>query len=763
MRKKHVAARITTALFLLPGLLGVLQPLQPVQAAATGQEGTVSWGTIKLPPAEHGHLTFLPEPPELEMQSPAPAPFHHPMRVHRFLSRGPEGIRQGIRRRFASLPITLWPAARVLKGQRRRCHPAGPTSRGDKFVTYNNYAALSTDYGSTWSYIDPETKFPNFSDNQDVIYDPSQDITIWMIVDTPTYDALADPPGSAEGDGNTVHLAVFDGSANLEDGDFTDYKLRPEDTPGVCSGAVDEDWFDDPQLALSSNFLYITSNVRTKPSDLPKCTTTIRILLEDLPTGSVNPEFYGDTAMYDFAPAQGGTDTFYFATHLDTDTLRVYTWPESATASGVGVTDIEHDQFLAGGEGDYDCEPFGTGVNPCANEDDRVRSGWVRGDSHWLGFMWDVPQGTDVQGTFDWPRIRYVILDASSGTPALDPVEDSYIYSSEYAWFLPAAAVNHRGHVGGVAAFAGGTSSPVYPGCAAWVYDDYTAGTLADAVGSQSIVVTAAAGNATGDGWGDYYRTRPSGGNSNQWLGACYAVEGAGIAPRYVRFGRERDGDTLVDVAGITRGAYILPLHDTQHYTYPTLNTGPVEIVSFISTDIIASEQLGWKVGGVVKSVSETMGLPAGHLSATYYFPWYAQSVWVDTELRIGNVGNTDTSVLVTIGDASYGPFVVAAHRTFRPKFPGEVDGPVKVEGLPGIPLVVSERMAWKVAGNVTTVADMIGLPAHRLTDYYVFPWYVQNTAADTELRIANVDVANSSVSVKIGPHSARPLSGPSQ
>ena len=106
-------------------------------------------------------------------------------------------------------------------------------------------------------------------------------------------------------------------------------------------------------------------------------------------------------------------------------------------------------------------------------------AGWLRRDTHELGFMWDVPEGEDGFGPGDWttwPLIRYLILDVSGGTPNTTPAADSFIWNANFAWFLPAAGVNARGHVGGMAARAGGTGSTgaMYPGGNAWIYDDYS-------------------------------------------------------------------------------------------------------------------------------------------------------------------------------------------------------------------------------------------------------------------------------------------------
>ena len=316
----------------------------------------------------------------------------------------------------------------------------------------------------------------------------------------------------------------------------SEYELDPMHN---CAGGVDEDYFEFPHMALSSNYLYVTANVSRKPTRHLPCTTMMRFSLDEVAT-TVNVEYYSsDDTLANFTPAHGGTDTFYFATHEDADTLQVYTWPESVGPGSVVVTSIDHDAYLV---------PSEPGIrrlrlHALRNADESMRlttmtvcrTGSVRRDTDRLTFMWDAPQGVDGQGTFDWPRIRYVMLDVSSGTPATTPLEDDSIYNADFAWFLPAAAVNARGHVGGVAAFAGGASTPIYPGCAAWIYDDYSTSFLP----LEAMEVTTAAGNPDGDGWGDYYGARMSGLNPFQWIGSCYAVEMSGINSHVVRFGRE--------------------------------------------------------------------------------------------------------------------------------------------------------------------------------------------------------------------------------
>jgi hypothetical protein len=73
-------------------------------------------------------------------------------------------------------------------------------------------------------------------------------------------------------------------------------------------------------------------------------------------------------------------------------------------------------------------------------------------------------------------------------------------------------------------------------------------------------------------------------------------------------------------------------------YVCSGVDNGPVRIVSKDGKKIIAAMRAVWKMNGTFSSYSELMGLPAGQLSTTYYFPWYnfAVPTLLDEQLRFG-------------------------------------------------------------------------------------------------------------------------------
>ena len=340
------------------------------------QSGTAHWGTVALPPPTSGKLTTSSEKPRISPEQQALAdeaamstrlpgavtpagdtfsPLSEPRSLPETTAGAP--LTNGASAITIFSDHTL-PGADHIDLTASTVEPSVASNGPYTLLSYNFYAALSADFGTTWEYIDPAGITQEFCCDQDVIYDPGRDLTFWLIMDTPYWDEDVDPP-TTDNDGNLLHLVVFDGRDNLSNLIFTHYAIDPI---GDCEEGQDEDFFNEPQMALTSNYLYILSNVFRMTSASTStatytCTTAIRISL-DAPAQSINTEFYSDIGLFNFTAAHGGTDTLYFATHEDTNTLLVYDWPELVGPSGVGETAIEHDAYQLVGLGAYDCTPL---------------------------------------------------------------------------------------------------------------------------------------------------------------------------------------------------------------------------------------------------------------------------------------------------------------------------------------------------------------------------------------------------------------------
>jgi hypothetical protein len=112
---------------------------------------------------------------------------------------------------------------------------------------------------------------------------------------------------------------------------------------------------------------------------------------------------------------------------------------------------------------------------------------------------------------------------------------------------------------------------------------------------------------------------------TSRGLDAQLRLANVSSSPATVRVyiaGKEMPGSPFSLVAGDSRMA-----------RFPGIDKGPVRVVS--DQNIVVSQQVIYKVGGVAESFAEMMALPASQLDATFWLPWY-NNVGVNTQLRFG-------------------------------------------------------------------------------------------------------------------------------
>ncbi len=78
---------------------------------------------------------------------------------------------------------------------------------------------------------------------------------------------------------------------------------------------------------------------------------------------------------------------------------------------------------------------------------------------------------------------------------------------------------------------------------------------------------------------------------------------------------------------------YILAVGASLRVSCPTVNSGPVRIVSDVN--IVAAERVIYKINNLPTSFTEMMGLPDSQLNTTYWMPWY-NNIDLDSQLRFG-------------------------------------------------------------------------------------------------------------------------------
>jgi len=197
---------------------------------------------------------------------------------------------------------------------------------------------------------------------------------------------------------------------------------------------------------------------------------------------------------------------------------------------------------------------------------------------------------------------------------------------------------------------------------------------------------------------------------------------------------------------------YVLAVGASLRVSCPGVNNGPVKIDS--NVNIVAAERVIYNVNGLPTSFTEMMGLPDSQLDNIYWMPWY-NNVDLDTQLRFGNVSNTDATVHVWIGgqEKTSGclpsnipyPYVLAVGASLRLSCPGVNNGPVQI--ISDVNIVAAERVIYTVNNLPTSFTEMMGLPNSQLNTTYWMPKY-NNVDLDTQLRFGNV--TNSSVTVRV-------------
>jgi predicted outer membrane repeat protein len=106
--------------------------------------------------------------------------------------------------------------------------------------------------------------------------------------------------------------------------------------------------------------------------------------------------------------------------------------------------------------------------------------------------------------------------------------------------------------------------------------------------------------------------------------------------------------------------------------------------------------------------------------------------------------------IKVIIESGEVGSYALEPTESTRQSYANVSGGPVKIIHAYGVPLISAERVIFKVKGVNTSFTEMMGLPDSQLDKTYWLPWY-NNVDLDSQLRFANVDVADGTVHIFIG------------
>ena len=204
-------------------------------------------------------------------------------------------------------------------------------ARGNEvLITGNWFAAFSTDSGASFDYLNPTNTFPAspqgiFCCDQVALYDAGDDVMFWF---------LQYRRDNAQ---NTIRLAVAQGP------DIAAQQWRTYDFTPLGIGNWNNEWFDYPDLAVSDDNLYITTNTfSTVGTGGFTRAVILRIPLAELAGYlALNIDVWDTTTNGSLRLTQGAEDIMYFASHVSAATLRVFSWPEAGntiTSNDVAVT-----------------------------------------------------------------------------------------------------------------------------------------------------------------------------------------------------------------------------------------------------------------------------------------------------------------------------------------------------------------------------------------------------------------------------------------
>ena len=371
--------------------------------------------------------------------------------------------------------------------------------------TGNWYVARSADRGATWEGFDPGDYFPEnpptaFCCDQTVLYVPHHDLFVWLL------------QYAKSTTGNTLRLAVKRGSEPLDAGEWFTWDLSPPD--------IDEEWtyewFDYNHLAATNEHLFVGSNVFGLAGKKIFRSVILRFPFDSLLRSIDNGEpldcsVITETDSGSLRCTLGAHDTMYIAGQRDTQSIRVFAWPDSdedATAHDIPVS-----EWIDGIDG-YSA-PSPDGREWLRRTDDRITGAWVANGR--IGFMWSVDQ-LDERRPF--PYVRVAILDEETLTVVAEP--DIWSETHAYAW--PDACPNDKGLVA-VTLFRGG--GEIHPSHVVGVFDDDT----------MSWILTETVEGTSGPEdkkWGDYLTCRAQSPDGRNWIAAGYTLQG-GASVGHVR------------------------------------------------------------------------------------------------------------------------------------------------------------------------------------------------------------------------------------
>jgi hypothetical protein len=389
------------------------------------------------------------------------------------------------------------------------------------FYTGNWYAAMSSDGGKNFQYIDPASAFaasdpPNshFCCDQIVNYIPSIDTFVWLLQYGPDT-------------GDNIQRLAFAKTDEVVQGKWRLFDIT------TASLGVPGAFLDFPDLAVGANCLYATTNIFQVNGT---GSGVVRIPFAGIANGQVAAQRFVSMDYQSFRVAQNVGLTAYFAAHQDTSTLAVFSWNEGADTpahSSVGVA-----RWIGGNGYRSVCKDGNRWLD---RADPRITGATHRGGELW--FSWGVDQQSNHRTA---PFIQIAQINAAD----LTLIDNINVFDPDSATCYAGLATNAQNEIGITYMIGGGPRNP-----------SHVIGIL---TGSRKDIVVSTGDRGPqpdphdGKGqWGDYITIRPAFPDQRNFAATGFTMLGPAdtsnrdVTPRFVVFGRSGANSPTPD-PGIT-------------------------------------------------------------------------------------------------------------------------------------------------------------------------------------------------------------------
>jgi hypothetical protein len=406
-----------------------------------------------------------------------------------------------------------------------RLHPGEPSVAGQRdtlFATGNTYGSLSRDSGMTWSYVNPYTLFPASDGGvccDQRVLSERLGLLLWYI----QYSY-----SSTTGSGG-FRLAWARNRDDLRNGVWNSVYFN------AASFGLANNWLDFPDIALSAEHVYITTNVFNAASSYQN-SLVIRIPIAQIRQGSsIVASYYRRTggsgpmnggASYRFAQTYSGNPSveMYWASHNSTSSLRVFRWDDANTARSGDV-----DRTIPAWTSGAGSAPGPDGRDWLGGDDHRIASGYRNPVFNEVAFLWS---SNGNGGSRPQSYVRVQVFNPADRT--VIGTED--VWNGTFDFAYPAVGMNSLGH-GGVVMSGGSAGAHVTT--FAFISDNYTP----FFAGATIFALANGTNGAPSNRWGDYHSVVASPVDGRTFLGTGIHMSGgtgtSSTVHRTAWFGRD--------------------------------------------------------------------------------------------------------------------------------------------------------------------------------------------------------------------------------